>query len=180
MYNYNWNGPSVCLLPTEMVSLALNHAGSFFPVPKLCMPRLSRTGNCYQLRSNTLTGVVSTLLDTNKGERKALKQWTALLPNSQPITNRSVKQWALSSPTPCSATLKWRSWGDLKLLSLTSTASEKQTSAPFRTQEVLRHADIDTHSGSCPPRLKKKGLSSTRLKAITDLYFSLCNDFNIN
>lgn len=45
----------------------LNHAGSFFPVSK--MLQLSSTGNCYPPFQHT-HGVVSTVWDINKEERK--------------------------------------------------------------------------------------------------------------
>lgn len=100
MYIHKWKWPSTCSLLTEVVNLALTQAWSLFPVPKLYMPRLSSAGNCYLLLSNTVTGMVPTRLDINKGERQALKQHLAMLPNSPPLlqTGQQKGEWALSLP----------------------------------------------------------------------------------
>lgn len=72
--DHHWNGPSACLLPVEVVNLALNRARSFFPVTKLFMLRLSSTGNCYQLLSNNQMEWSQHHLTLIKERGKHLKQ----------------------------------------------------------------------------------------------------------
>lgn len=65
-----WNGPSVCLLATEIVNLALNHAGSFFSSYKIVYARTLQYQKLLSTPFQHPNEMVSTLLDINKRERK--------------------------------------------------------------------------------------------------------------
>lgn len=127
--DHQWSKPSACLLLTEIVTLALNQAGSFFSSHKIVYARFSSTKNCYQLLSNTQiewSQCYLTLIEKRGKHLKQQKNSNAKFPTH--VTDKPTKDWTLSSPTPCSYVFRWRSWGSMNLFSLTLPASVVQPS----------------------------------------------------
>lgn len=147
----------------------------FFPGSKLCMLRLSSTGNCYQLLSNTQIEWSQHYLTLIKERGKHLKQQNAI-DAKFPIhfTNLSTKDCAFI-PYLMQLYLQIVKLRQHDPLSLTLSAWVGQTWGLLRIQEVLRHTDTDIYSGSCLLPPCKQAVSSTYLTQVHMRPFSLCN-----
>ena len=143
--DHQWSKPSACLLLTEIVTLALNQAGSFFSSHKIVYARFSSTKNCYQLLSNTQiewSQCYLTLIEKRGKHLKQQKNSNAKFPTH--VTDKPTKDWTLLSHSMqlCLQMEKLRQHESI-FIDITCISG-----TTIRTQELPRHTDINKHLAS--------------------------------